>query len=195
MAFHPQNAAWGIRMKVIPYNPVYLDAVRSVHLATASERARTDMRHQKYSLWMYCDEYLEKETAFVLLNDSDEVCGYILCAEDADTWAENMKPYEEQIQTLGSPYPEMISGQIEEYRMASELYPAHMHIDILEEYTGKGSGKLLMETLLAHLKNNNVRGICLGVAKKNERAFGFYRHFGFEILAEDESGAFLGKKL
>ena len=54
---------------------------------------------------------------------------------------------------------------------------------------------MLMEALLARLKKDHVRGVCLGAAKNNTRAVGFYRHFGFQVLAEDENGYFFGLKL
>ena len=79
--------------------------------------------------------------------------------------------------------------------MAEKEYPAHLHIDILEQYTGQHGGSILMNALLDHLKKVNCPGVCLGVSRTNERAFGFYRHFGFEILAEEEGGWFLGLKL
>lgn len=182
-------------MRAVPYKEDYKKALQDIHMATASEKARTDQRHGKFSLLMYCDEYLDHETAFVLLDDEDRPAGYVLCAESASEWAQNMKPYIEEIEKLGPPYDQMVHGQIEEYKLAEPSYPAHLHIDILEEYTGKHGGSLLMNTLIEHLKQNHVKGVCLGVARKNERAFGFYRHFGFEILAEDEGGMFLGLSL
>lgn len=182
-------------MRAVPYTPVYKEAIRAIHMATASEKARTDRRHGRFSLLMYCDEYLDHETAFVLLDENDTPAGYILCAENASAWAENMKPYAEEIISLGAPYDARVKTQIEEYRMAEKEYPAHLHIDILEQYTGQHGGSILMNALLDHLKKVNCPGVCLGVSRANERAFGFYRHFGFEILAEEEGGWFLGLKL
>ena len=132
---------------------------------------------------------------YVLLDEERIPRGYILCAEDAMVWAENMTPYIEEIKALGPPYDRRADDTIQEYQLAYEEYPAHLHIDILEEYTGNHHGSMLMETLLARLKKDHVRGVCLGASKSNVRAIGFYRHFGFQVLAEDEYGCFFGLKL
>ena len=195
MAHHPPDASGRITMRVAPYTPVMKEEIRAIHMATASERARTDQRHGRFSLLMYCDEYLDHETAYVLVDDDENPAGYILCAENAYEWAEHMKPYAEEIRALGDPYDKRVSAQIEEYQLAAAEYPAHLHIDILEKYTGRHGGSMLMETLRSHLQSSGCLGVCLGVGRANERAFSFYRHFGFEILAEDEGGWFLGLKI
>ncbi len=183
------------KMTVEEYRPEWRDALRSIHMATASEHARTDEKHGRMSLALYCDEYLDHETVYVLLDEERIPRGYILCAEDAMVWAENMAPYIEEIKALGPPYDRRADDTIQEYQLAYEEYPAHLHIDILEEYTGNHHGSMLMEALLARLKKDHVRGVCLGASRSNVRAIGFYRHFGFQVLAEDEYGCFFGLKL
>ena len=147
------------------------------------------------SLALYCDEYLDHEIAYVLLDEERIPRGYILCAEDAKKWIRNMEPYVREIEALGSPYDKIAKYSLMEYDRAYEEYPAHLHIDILEDYTGNHHGSMLMETLLERLRKDNVKGVCLGVARKNDRAVGFYRHFGFQVLEEDENGYSLGLKL
>jgi ribosomal protein S18 acetylase RimI-like enzyme len=49
--------------------------------------------------------------------------------------------------------------------------------------------------MLKELKEQGVRGVTLGVARSNERAFAFYQKMGFEILGEDEGGYALGIRL
>ena len=183
------------KMTVEEYRPEWREALRSIHMATASENARTNEKHGKMSLALYCDEYLDQETAYVLLDEDRIPRGYILCAEDAMTWIKNMEPYAEEIRALGPPYDRRAEDALHEYELAYKEYPAHLHIDILEEYTGNHHGTMLMEALLERLKKDQVRGVCLGVAKNNPRAVGFYRHCGFEVLEEDENGYFLGLKL
>ena len=48
---------------------------------------------------------------------------------------------------------------------------------------------MLIETLLARLRQDHVRGVVFGVAAANERAVGFYEHMGFERLQEFDDGA------
>ena len=195
MADHPQNAPWRIRMRIVPYSPEYRDAMRRIHLATASEKARTDEKHGRFSLLMYCDEYLDHEHALMLVDDENIPRGYILWAEDAHVWAENMQPYAEEIRKLGEPYIKRVEDGLREYNLAYEEYPAHLHIDILEEYTGHHHGSMLMKAMLNLLRQHHVKGVCLGVARANQRAVSFYLHNGFKVLAEDEGGFFMGQKL
>lgn len=61
-------------------------------------------------------------------------------------------------------------------------YPAHIHIDILEEYTGNGVGSKLMQALFEVLKEEKVPGICVLVDTNNKRAVRFYEKMGLRHL-------------
>lgn len=183
------------KMYVKPYSPQYRQALRDIHMATASDRARNDERHGKFSLLMYCDEYLDHETVLMLMDETDIPRGYVLAAEDAYRWKENMHSYGEEIKALGEPYITMLEDNFQTYTAAAPFYPAHLHIDILEEYTGNHHGTMLMEAMLEKLKEDHVKGVCLGVARANERAVGFYKSIGFEAVEESEGGFFMGLKL
>ncbi|MEU9202095.1 GNAT family N-acetyltransferase [Streptomyces sp. NPDC048332] len=74
-------------------------------------------------------------------------------------------------------------------------YPAHLHIDLLPEAQGGGSGSRLIHTLLGALRSRGVRGVHLGVGKANAGAVGFYRYLGFEVLVEEPSSFVLGMEL
>lgn len=182
-------------MKIITYEPKYRKSVQNICIATASERARLDPVHGKFSLLMYCDEYLDCEMAYLLMNYQDEPVGYILCAKDSSVWKENMKPYAEQIKALPGDYGRNVEDQLEEYEKYKDRYNAHMHIDIMEGYTSGGNGTKLFETLKNRLAEDGVNGICLGVDKHNERAVSFYKKCGFEILEESEGGYTMGLRL
>jgi ribosomal protein S18 acetylase RimI-like enzyme len=106
-----------------------------------------------------------------------------------------MHPYAEEIRKLGEPYIKRVEDGLREYNLAYEEYPAHLHIDILEEYTGNHHGTMLMKAMLDLLRQHHVKGVCLGVARANQRAVSFYLHNGFKVLAEDEGGFFMGQKL
>ena len=79
-------------MRVAPYTPDHADEMRAVCLATASERARTEEKHGRFTRLMYCDPYLEHGTAFMLLDDDGVVRGYTLCAEDFESWKVAFEP-------------------------------------------------------------------------------------------------------
>ena len=74
-------------------------------------------------------------------------------------------------------------------------YPAHMHIDICNEYQGKGFGTKLIKTLAQYLKDNKVKGLCLSVSKENPNAYKFYLRNGFKLISEDERQSLLGLKI
>ena len=71
-------------------------------------------------------------------------------------------------------------------------YPAHLHIDLLPAAVGRGWGRKLMERFLGRLRELGVGAAHLGVGGKNERAIGFYRNLGFEVLAEEDWGYLMG---
>lgn len=53
-------------------------------------------------------------------------------------------------------------------------------------FIGTGTGKLLMQTAIAHAKAKNKIAIWLGVWEKNQRAIDFYQSFGFEKFSEQD---------
>ncbi len=182
-------------MRVAPYTPEHANEMRAVCLATASERARTDETHGRFTQLMYCDAYLEHGTAFMLLDDDGVVRGYTLCAEDFEQWKRDFEPYRKKIEALGPEYAQRVAGEYEALAATAGEYPAHLHIDIQESYTGGGSGRALLEALFSHLRAVGCKGLAFGVAADNERAAGFYEHMGFTRLPEyEEDGLVFGMR-
>lgn len=54
----------------------------------------------------------------------------------------------------------------------------------LKEFIGKGVGKLLMETSLAHAREIDKEAVWLCVWEKNHRAIDFYTAFGFQKFGD-----------
>ncbi|HBZ50826.1 MAG TPA: hypothetical protein DEO69_01685, partial [Erysipelotrichaceae bacterium] len=73
-------------------------------------------------------------------------------------------------------------------------YPAHLHIDCLQGYTGLGIGSQLIERMADDLKDE-VNGVMLGVSKTNHGAINFYQKHDFDILDEDNAGYVMGRQL
>lgn len=176
-------------MRVVPYTSEHADELREICVAQASERARTSETHRVFTLLMYCDAYLERGVAYMLVDDEGRARGYVLAAEDARTWREEFEPYRRQIVALGPEYEGRVADELDFYESVADEYPAHLHIDIAESCTGRGGGRMLMEALLARLRADGVRGVVFGVSAANERAVGFYRHMGFELLSTYSDGA------
>ncbi len=175
-------------MDVVPYSPEHADELRAVCIASASERARTSQTHAAFTLAMYCDPYLEHGVAYMLVDDEGTAHGYVLACEDWDRWAVDTAAYREKIEALGPEYQRRYADEATFYNSVKADYPAHLHIDIEEPYTGGGNGRKLMETLLARLRADGVPGVIFGVAASNQRAVGFYRHMGFVQHSEYDEG-------
>lgn len=73
-------------------------------------------------------------------------------------------------------------------------YPAHLHIDLLPEWQGRGQGRALMAAFLDGLRAAGVPRVHLGMAATNEGAYAFYRRLGFHDIEVPGSGArFVGR--
>ena len=180
-------------MKVVPYTPEYREDIRRICIATASEDTRVNPEHHDFSLMMYCDPYIDHGTAFILMDDENQPQGYILCAENFKEFIKDMDPY---LQKIRRECPNIASrDDVSLYEYFQDEYPAHLHIDIMEQYTGGGNGTKLMKTLIDHLRENHVRGLVIGADKNNTRAVSFYKKMGFDAIEENEGGVVLAMKL
>lgn len=65
---------------------------------------------------------------------------------------------------------------------ALELFPAHLHINLLPRAQGGGNGRRLMHRFLRELRKRNSPGVHLGLGAHNERALHFYGRCGFKEL-------------
>lgn len=134
---------------------------------------------------MYNDYYTEyeKNNCFVFTNDDDEAVGYILCAEDFDSYIDIMKKkYLPKISYLGKKYRSMADGEIFTHKLFKRKYPAHLHIDILPDYQHIGAGTQLVSALKEHLKAENCRGLMLSAGMNNKKAIRFYKKNGFRVV-------------
>ncbi|MEV6607335.1 GNAT family N-acetyltransferase [Kutzneria sp. NPDC051319] len=74
-------------------------------------------------------------------------------------------------------------------------YPAHLHIDLLPEYQGKGLGRQLMARFLAALAARGVPAVHLGMVTANVGARKFYDRLGFHVIDVPDAGVltYLGR--
>ncbi|GAA1743799.1 GNAT family N-acetyltransferase [Chryseoglobus frigidaquae] len=78
----------------------------------------------------------------------------------------------------------------------TDRYPAHLHINLLPRLQGTGLGRLLIERLVAQLRQRGVGGVHLGVSPTNTRAIGFYELLGFaRVAVEDDGGVIMARAL
>ena len=144
---------------------------------------------------------------FVLDDGEGQAVGYVLGTSDTPGFARRYR--EEWIPRLGDAYPALegdsqtLEEQIlwchwnPERMVVPELaaYPAHLHIDLLPDYQGRGFGRLLMERLYAALAGDGAAAVHLEMLDANTGARAFYDRLGFhEIAVPDVPGiTFLGR--
>lgn len=178
-------------MRIVPYEEKYRKAIENICLRTAAFPVKLKGICQ-YLLAVYCNYYLDHGIVYVLLDDHDFPQGYILCAPDYEQYKHEIKPYWEHIRF---PYTFLSNAELESYLPYTQDYPAHLHIDIMEPYTGHGNGRKLMQTLLDDLRARGTRGIMLNVSAKNKRAIAFYKACCFTVVRESKAELTMVQKL
>ncbi|MBQ8783393.1 MAG: GNAT family N-acetyltransferase [Clostridia bacterium] len=138
----------------------------------------------EFLLHVFCDYYIEHEpdNCFVL-DDGGRAVGYIICAEDYDT-------YKEIFDRDYLPLIKHCSDDLYQWGLVSTVlqnkykadYPAHLHIDLLPQYQHQGWGGKLMNALFEHLKKKGVRGVILSTGIDNVNAGKFYKKLGFKEI-------------
>jgi ribosomal protein S18 acetylase RimI-like enzyme len=190
--------------RIRPYQPGDHDDVYRVCLLTADEGrdATPILRDPLLPGHVWAGPYitLEPSLAFVA-EDAEGVAGYVLGALDTrdfeqraerDWWPPLRAAYPPEPQAVTdslAPLEQVaLQGIQHSWVTPDELvtpFPSHLHIDMLPRLQGQGTGRRLMATLIAALRERGSRGLQLGVARGNERAAGFYEHLGFtEIPSE-----------
>jgi GNAT superfamily N-acetyltransferase len=74
-------------------------------------------------------------------------------------------------------------------------FPAHLHIDLLEEARGAGIGRVMLEEVMRRLRAAGACGVHLCMAATNDAALAFYRKLGFEVLVRSGDDLYMGKGL
>lgn len=155
---------------------------------------------------------LEPELAYVL-EDERGVCGYLLGALDSRTFyaryeaewrprlvAEFPAPTGDpagwtRAQRVHHAYHHPTYACPEPY----DLYPAHLHIDLVPRAQGRGYGRPMVRHLCGELARRAVPGVHLCVSGRNDRGLAFYRRLGFVELGRsgppDDEAVFLGLRL
>ncbi len=72
-----------------------------------------------------------------------------------------------------------------------DTYPAHLHIDLLPPYQGRGYGRRLIEAFCDAAAAFGAPGVHVGVSRENAGALGFYHRVGFAGLAVPDTGPVL----
>lgn len=145
----------------------------------------TETAKDKDFLFLMFNDYyaeIEPDNVFVAVNDADEAVGYILCAENFEKYLSVFKKnYLPRIKKLGFRYYYMAIGEIAVHKLFAKKYKSHLHIDILSECQGKGTGTALMNELKNHLKGKGIHSLLLSCGMGNKQAIKFYKKNNFVL--------------
>ena len=176
-----------------PARPKDLAAMEEICLDTAVATARRLKPVREAFLMVFCDYYVQQEIrhCFVAVDAQDIPVGYILCAPSFDRWKKGI--YADYLDHSKNVIAKsIVKGETEAMEEFATSFPAHLHIDLLPSYQRMGLGTRLMDTLIAHLRDQGISGVMLGVGSDNEKGKNFYRKYGFEELARDKQQIVMG---
>lgn len=184
-------------VEIKTYSPEYREDVQMICRKTGPGEALTVDRVRDYILSAYCNYYIdnEPENVFVLVDESNRAQGYIFCAEDYKKYLKKFKPYLKRIRQTGIRHYAETLAEISGHLVFSKKYPAHLHINLNEDFRGGGNGSKMIETLCEHLRKKNVGGVMLITGQGNTGAVRFYKRNGFRTLLRLFGGEIMAKEL
>ncbi|MFE9445921.1 GNAT family N-acetyltransferase [Streptomyces sp. NPDC006602] len=153
--------------------------------------------------------HLEPDLAFVLDDGHGQAVGYILGTGDTPRFVEDYRAkwlplvaerYPEPKGPARTPDDEIVPLLHHPERMLVPevaAHPAHLHIDLLPDWQGRGHGRALMETFLDALRTKAVPGVHLSMLTANTPARAFYDRLGFheiEVPGADPGVTYLGRE-
>jgi ribosomal protein S18 acetylase RimI-like enzyme len=199
-----------VQPSVRPYRPADLDAIYDICVRTAD--GGSDARGMYLDDRLVGDVYaapyvtLEPQHAHVLDDGGGTAVGYILGTADTAAFARRYRA--EWIPAIDGRYPApadppvtrsdaLLGLHLDPERMVvPELsgHPAHLHIDLLPEWQGKGWGRGLMAAFLAGVRAAGAPRVHLGVSTANTGAQAFYHRLGFtRVPTGNPDALYLGR--
>jgi ribosomal protein S18 acetylase RimI-like enzyme len=189
------------------YRPGDLDAVYDICVRTADGGldARGTYSTDRLVGDIFAAPYVIREPhlAHVVDDGTGTAVGYILGTADTAAF---VRWYRDEW-LPATPYPDPPAPQDAdmvalhrhpERMLVPELagYPAHLHIDLLPDWQGKGLGRELMMAFLNSLAEAGVPKVHLGVLSTNVGARAFYDRLGFHQIEVADGGpiTYLGRE-
>jgi len=154
---------------------------------------------------IYAAPYLLHEPKFAYaLEIAGKVTGYLLGALDtrlfeeilfAKYWPATQQKYKNSTVSASAGDKVLLAHLFNIGMTESDIvkkYPSHLHIDILESGQGRGYGKVMINHMLAQLKDAGSTGVHLHVSNKNYRAQEFYKKLGFTNFKAGSDESIMG---
>ncbi|WP_240694875.1 N-acetyltransferase [Cryobacterium sp. SO1] len=185
--------------RIRPYEPRDLTDLYEICVRTGASGGDATGQYESDNLLgdIFAAPYatFEPELAFVV-DTGDRVSGYLVGTANTSSFVKQYR--EDWLPRFDARYPLVEPAVTANQKMVArghnpdsmitpgtELFPAHLHIDLLPQLQGQGLGRILLRTLLAALRERDVPGVHLGVGIHNLGARAFYSRVGFRPLPID----------
>lgn len=193
------------------YTPADLDSLYDICVRTAEAggdaRGQFDSDRLVGEIFAAPYAILEPEHTHVLDDGSGTAVGYVLGTADTARFVRRYR--QEWLPTTlercpvppeppVTPTDAMLALHHNPERMIVPKladYPAHLHIDLLPAWQGRGYGRELMRALLNGLAGAGVPAVHLGMLTTNTGARAFYDRLGFHAIDVPDAGplTYLGR--
>lgn len=165
------------------YNPeTDQKAVRYVCHASSTTPAHKASLRLVCSLW--CDYYLanDKAHAFVATDEFDKPVGYVLADVNFDNYKKLYPSYIASIKKESRKDYVNSMFIIKHCEKIAADYPAHLQINVLGAFQDRGIGRALVETIIARLRGEGIKGVYVVLKQSNTGAIAFFERMGFSKL-------------
>ena len=176
-----------------------LEALYAISLATGHEGGdASHLYNRKLIGDIYSAPYALLEPRLALVVEDDEgVAGFAVGTPDTGTWQERLeaewwlKLRRQYADPGATPATEWSADQRRAYaiyhpqrtpQQIVELYPAHLHLNVLERTQGRGAGTMLFSEWMARASQQGGGATHVGVNSANARAVRFWSRRGFDRL-------------
>jgi ribosomal protein S18 acetylase RimI-like enzyme len=183
-----------------------LEALYAISLATGHEGGDAShlYRDRKLIGHIYSAPYALLEPRLALVAEDDEgVAGFAVGTADTGKWQERLEA--EWWPKLRRQYADPAAVPATEWsgdqrrgntihrpqptpRQVVDLYPAHLHLNLLGRTQGRGAGTMLFSEWMVRASRQGVGATHVGVNSANARAVRFWSRRGFDRLEVEDGG-------
>ena len=187
-------------LEIRPFRPEDLAALYAISLATGHEGGEASHLYKDGRLigHIYSAPYAVLEARLALvIEDDDGVAGFAVGTPDTKRWHERLEA--EWWPKLRQKYPDPSAIPSTQWsadqrrafaihhpdrhpQQVIEVYPAHLHLNLLARIQGCGAGMLLFSEWMACASRQGVKAAHVGVNRANARAIRFWSKRGFDQL-------------
>jgi len=171
-------------MTIRAYQEKDRERLRMICKETAFDDYKKDAQRLESVPIMFLDYFVEREPeyCFVIANEADEACGYIICATDYDRFVQAMKgEYTQRLKEVAPGEVGYLNGFLEALSCIRDR-AIHFHIDMLPECRRQGLGHALIERLCAKLKENGYGHLSGCSVSRSAASYALCRKMGFEEI-------------